>query len=844
MAKKTTPSNRPPQNRTVQTRHDYFEHVAGNVTIYQERSESIQKPQPGEITASEIHNYCQKIEALHEQIPLMGFKTNLRVPIRIEDIYVPLHAMIDDRLTGTSCFADAEDAEKALQQGRGGCEISIPEAFIAAEQRHRRGIVILGDPGSGKTTHLKRVLLWCLRGGLDTLGLPQEMIPVFLPLRDLADVTNDLDDFIQEQLSQPHLGAPAGFGKRLLERGNLLLLFDGLDEVADAAHRIKVSRWIETALRIYRSCRFVITCRFAGYTEATRLDADFVEMHLRPMTTEQAEAFVRNWYQIVETSYTDDREQASILAHDKAEELIQRLRQPDFRARRVFELTRNPLLLTNICLVHLSRGNLPHTRAALYDECVEVLLERWRGAAGIKTRITAQTGRTVLQPVAYWLHQQEERTRATEEELTPVIEPVLRRIGLNFGSAQEFLHTVRDESGLLTGWDQHHYGFMHLGFQEYLTAIEIRNRAYEDPVVWKELAAKFGEPWWQEVILLLLALYNPSVFKPFMREVLNQPGVEAHQQMIDLCLDEAAEQSMQPFLNLLMMEADHDQRLWKQQMMALQIVARIDPDALKQVMPLLRLHPSQQIRQWLQEQARQTRQHVITADNGGYELVLIPGGVFLMGSPETEEGRSGDEFLHEVSLSNFYMGRYPVTNAEYGRFLAAQPGIQEPEYWGDRRYNQPNQPVVGVSWEDAQKYAAWAGLSLPSEAQWEYACRAGTTTRYYTGDTENDLDLAGWYSQNSGGTLHPVGAKEPNAFGLYDMHGNVWEWCGDWYESDYYAQSPKENPTGPESGSYRVIRGGAWRYDAGYCRSAYRSDWPPGARNDDAGFRVVRISLP
>lgn len=278
-------------------------------------------------------------------------------------------------------------------------------------------------------------------------------------------------------------------------------------------------------------------------------------------------------------------------------------------------------------------------------------------------------------------------------------------------------------------------------------------------------------------------------------------------------------------------------------MMALQIVARIEPEALKQVMPLLRLHPSQQIRQWLQEQARQTRQHVITADNGGYELVLIPGGVFLMGSPETEEGRSDDEFLHEVSLSDFYMGRYPVTNAEYGRFLAAQPGMREPEYWGDRRYNQPNQPVVGVSWKDAQKYAAWAGLSLPSEAQWEYACRAGATTRYYTGDTENDLDRAGWYDQNSGGTLHPVGAKEPNAFGLYDMHGNVFEWCGDWYESDYYAQSPKENPAGPESGSYRVLRGGSWGRGARDCRSAYRYYWLPADRGTYAGFRVVRISL-
>ena len=141
----------------------------------------------------------------------------------------------------------------------------------------------------------------------------------------------------------------------------------------------------------------------------------------------------------------------------------------------------------------------------------------------------------------------------------------------------------------------------------------------------------------------------------------------------------------------------------------------------------------------------------------------------MMGSDEYDDEKP----VHEVHLSEFCMGRYPVTNEQYGRFLAENPGMPEPKYWGDRRLNQASQPVVGVSWEDAVNYAKWAGLQLPTEAQWEYACRAGTTTQYYTGDTEEDLDRAGWYDGNSGGELHPVGEKEPNAWGLYDMHGNV-----------------------------------------------------------------------
>ncbi|MCP4489545.1 MAG: formylglycine-generating enzyme family protein [Gammaproteobacteria bacterium] len=153
---------------------------------------------------------------------------------------------------------------------------------------------------------------------------------------------------------------------------------------------------------------------------------------------------------------------------------------------------------------------------------------------------------------------------------------------------------------------------------------------------------------------------------------------------------------------------------------------------------------------------------VIRAERGGYELVLVPGGSFEMGSPETEEGRDSDESpLHEVKVPSFYIGRYPVTNEEYGRYLKANPDAREPEVWGERGFNRPRQPVVGVSWEDARRYAEWAGLRLPSEAEWEYACRAGTATRYHSGDSESALDLVGWYAGNSGERLHQVGEKVP-----------------------------------------------------------------------------------
>lgn len=192
------------------------------------------------------------------------------------------------------------------------------------------------------------------------------------------------------------------------------------------------------------------------------------------------------------------------------------------------------------------------------------------------------------------------------------------------------------------------------------------------------------------------------------------------------------------------------------------------------------------------------------------------------------------------------MGRYPVTNEEYGLFLKENPDAPEPEYWSDRRFNQPRQPVVGVSWDDVQQYAKWAGLRLPAEAEWEYACRAGTTTRYYTGDKEKDLDRAGWYKENSSGKTHPVGEKEPNPFGLYDMHGNVLEWLeDDWHRSCDGA--PVEGGAWWEdkkSDAGRVIRGGSWFSGALICRSAFRSSGWPGARFDFLGFRLSKsVSL-
>ncbi len=226
----------------------------------------------------------------------------------------------------------------------------------------------------------------------------------------------------------------------------------------------------------------------------------------------------------------------------------------------------------------------------------------------------------------------------------------------------------------------------------------------------------------------------------------------------------------------------------------------------------------------------------------GMRFKRIPAGEFMMGSPPQEEERKGNEGpQHQVRISKpFHLGIYEVTQSQYKRVMGTNPSF----------FNGPQQPVESVSWDDAVTYCkrlselpeekvAGRTYRLPTEAEWEFACRAGGNTRYSHGDDPAVLGKYGWYRDNSSATTHPVGAKLPNAWGLYDMAGNVWEWCADWYDGDYYANSPADNPTGPVKSSNRVYRGGSWGCPASICRSARRIWDQPLDRWHDLGFRVA-----
>jgi len=222
----------------------------------------------------------------------------------------------------------------------------------------------------------------------------------------------------------------------------------------------------------------------------------------------------------------------------------------------------------------------------------------------------------------------------------------------------------------------------------------------------------------------------------------------------------------------------------------------------------------------------------------GAPMVLIPAGEFQMGDA-FDEGNSDERPVHTVYVDAFYMDVYEVTNAQYKKFMDAT-GYKAPTDWDDDSFNAPDHPVVGVSWHDAKAYAEWAGKRLPTEAEWEKAARGGLVgKRYPWGDeiTHNDANYDDTGGKNQWSNTSPVGGFAPNGYGLYDMAGNVWEWCADWHGSNYYSKSLKLNPTGPKSGSYRVLRGGLWYYNAFTLRVACRNARTSTSTNSNIGFR-------
>jgi formylglycine-generating enzyme required for sulfatase activity len=825
-----------------------------------------------------VTGYLRRLAEETRYLRMIGLSENLQIDLEIKDAYVPLRTVVARSLTGKPHGRFSQEELKEAGQ----VEVNLPlsEMFTVASGYEKRGIILLGEPGAGKTTGARQ-LCWRLASGEQSpadLGLPRGLVPVFLRFRNLQDdrAEKGFKDFVlRETRDEDAPEAEAHPGLELWNGQPRLWVFDGLDEVVSEAVRIQVCQRLQDFLRHRPRDYVLVTSRYQGYGQKVDLGPGYIQFHVQPLKPDQVEAFVDKWFRAAYQQLYRDKPKAQKEATADAGNLRRILNQNEYTIGGLRELRTNPLLLTVVCLVYHQEHSLPRGRAALYEKCVTVLLESWR--KGLYDRQRAKTydpraAQRVLAQLAWWMHcqgegeagrkdeREEDRRGSPSAGIKEMAEAVAKPLaetaqGAGLGrDGQRFIERMRDESGILVTAKPGCCSFLHLTFQEYLAATHAVEEGRS-----RELVERLDKSWWREVILLALARANGPFAKEFFAAFLESPAWEADLGFASRCLDESAVTILDPFLDKLRSE----KTLGSQKSRILQLLRQKDDPALLEVCLTLAGSAEPQIasaaREILERAKVAGKVEVVEAEpvpaiaaakpgeisvdpRSGIAFVFVPGGEFDMGSTT---GQDWEKPIHRVRISALRLGRYAVTNQEYERFLKETKSKNVPSEWDNKNFNQPQQPVVGVSWEDAQGFCQWAGCRLPTEAEWEYACRAGTTTAFYFGDSlssrQANFDGNHPYGKAEKGPYlqktSPVGSYEPNSFGLYDMHGNVWEWCQDWHGK--YPKGPVIDPTGPEQGRIRVLRGGCWSYSGGLCRSAFRDGDHPSLRYLNLGFRVV-----
>ncbi|HEX9737260.1 MAG TPA: SUMF1/EgtB/PvdO family nonheme iron enzyme [Thermoanaerobaculia bacterium] len=723
--------------------------------------------------------------------------------------------------------------------------------------------VVLGDPGSGKTT-LLRHLARSLAHQSD-----RKWVPIFESLPQLMRDGEWLLDRVERRLyrsGHPARGLAAALDREGRE-GRLLLLLDGLDAVPREA-RIDAETLLRDLSARWPDSPLVVATRRIGYR---RPGIEFLELELLPFDGDNQRVFLARWLGR-HSGMLDEAQAGRIMASLEADPVIR-------------GLTGNPLYLTLIARL-VEDGCAPaRSRIQLYDQILDLLLEGryWTESGGIDS---PDAVRRMLRYLAYAMTRDNRDAEPVSELEARLYQPEadglrapLERVPRWRRSMRRFLDDVAELTGILGPHDGPHadWRFWHRTFREALAAewLEELYRVAPEAVLAEARTIAGDESRWAEPYALLAGrVEDPDeLVQTLVREnrALGRRALATAQGISDATLNEILELSddwrerAEVYARLPELIAEPEQtlalvdRLRRRTRngndlyfldLSIADAARRWPAYAKHAAGLrARLYdhipePPEGLFCWIE-----------TPLDGRIALWReIPAGSFLMGSPEYD-GYGSEHLQHRVTLASpFLMLAVPVTNAHYAAF---DPGH---EALGGERVapdELAHHPVVNVSWYAATAFCRWhgswaPGARLPSEAEWEYACRAGTQSRFWSGDDEDDLDRTGWFDRNSGWQTHRVGEKPPNPWGLYDVHGNVWEWTSspwspghshrvDGLTIDSSTSSPADQAP---MGVGRVIRGGSYGESAIQSRAAYRKEQGPGFEGRDTGFRVVLAILP
>ena len=828
---------------------------------------------------SALGRYLQHLISQNRYLQLQGIRSGGKlVNIELDRIYVTLRAT---RQHAQRTEVDWLAHEMALAPGErhSGRDQAPPSdtTHITVNEAlgdHKR-LVVLGDPGSGKTTLLRYLALLYARDLAERTRLVHEqlaltesgVLPIFLPLRQIGRYLaehhpNDdgteghgiLLRFLAQMLRNERIEMPAAFFDDWLNGGRSAVLLDGLDEVADPKLRRRVSRLVDSFTRAYASCRYVVTSRVVGYTEASQLSEGYATTTVRDFTMDDVQVFLTQWHRLVAIGQMGPGEIAEAFAANQTRQLLDAIEKND----RVRELAINPLMLTVIALIHRDRVKLPDRRAELYQEAVDVLLGKWDEARGVQESLILNDQpfdisdrRLVLQHVALTMHEQ----ALKEIDAEPLRAVLAQQLGDAVQDPREleavvarFLSVIRERTGLLIARAEGAYAFSHLTFQEYLAALSIAGR--DDYVDYTLRRA--ADEWWREVILLEAGY-------------LSTQSKEKTTRLIKGIADNKTEPA--PYHNLVLAaECVRDAG-------ANRIVGDLETELRGRLQRELetpvasgRFAALQTIFKRGMSAEAATKRRIAAAEalgkiggsqfwtlaHGEPEWVQIAAGEFTMGEPRE---------AHRVLLPDYVISRVPISNAQYELFVQATDH-EPPENWNGKRAPRGKEmhPVVEVSWHEALAYCRWLSqvtgkpITLPSEAEWEKAARGADDAREYPWSGPFDAARCNVSESGFDGTT-PVGIFRNGAspYGCLDMAGNVWEWTRslwskDWQKPDFaYPYEPDDQKREDlEAGDdvRRVVRGGSWDFDRGDARCACRYGFPPGGRFDGLGFRVVVRSAP
>lgn len=688
-------------------------------------------------------------------------------------------------------------------------------------------------------------LLWPLRQLLYQGTLYP--IPVFLTLNNLGRDGRSIEDHLADALAE--LGFPHAqrWLIQRLARGECLLLLDALDEVADPQAQRRVVAEINHLRAAYgEGNQIIVTCRIAGFPRTLN---GYYQLEVQALTEAQIAQFVRNWF--ANTADPLERER-------RIDGLLRGLRRsPGMRL-----LATNPLLLSLIALLYECNWRLPERRVELYEEAVNLLIVDWDKLRGIsrQPRLLPEQKQQILTQLAACFHAAGRRV-VEAEQLRENLTVILPLCGGSLLDPDVVVDELMAHTGLLRQKSRYSYDFVHLTFQEFLTA-----RACQ--VQWEgiQLLERTGDAWWHEVIrlyaglkrdatTLLQALRARDLFlaagcladcKPLATEAFREAAAalirDLQQRLQDETQCQAAADALAeltawdttPSLTAAVVAAEIQPAVALAALLALARAADkavLEP-LLADVGSILRLLHGQ-----LPQVAPALRPRILTLlDTLGHPLVFVPAGEFSMGSDESEY--EYERPVHGVFLTEYWIDQFPVTNAQFAQFVQAT-GYQAQGNWrSEFRVGKERHPVINVTWDDACAYGNWCGKHLPTEAQWEKAARGTDGRRYPWGNTwdHNKCNVSG-----RGTTPVDAYPKGVSPYGCQDMIGNVSERVADWFDQNYYGVSPHDNPLGPATGDYRVVRGDSWcsYVPRRTARAAFRGIDNPPNRGFVLGFRLA-----